>query len=154
LSLEAQNAIARMLFDAVKAGNVEDAAGELTSLLTDIMSDSTVNANELSTVLGGIDWQTTNVEELTGILEDAGINTTSFRDKLQELIDLMQEGANVGFDAAAEHYGKTSEIANNIKDGKEFISNEDAEYLKAAGINVEEFFVRTADGTWKLLGDA
>lgn len=154
LSLEAQNAIAGMLFDAVKAGNIEDAAGELTSLLTDIMSDSTVNANELSTVLGGIDWQTTNVEELTGILEDAGINTTSFRDKLQELIDLMQEGANVGFDAAAEHYGKTSEIANNIKDGEEFISNEDAEYLKAAGINVEEFFIRTADGTWKLLGDA
>ena len=154
LSLEAQNAIAGMLFDAVKAGNVEDAAGELTSLLTDIMSDPTVNANELSTVLGGIDWQTTNVEELTGILEDAGINTTSFKDRLQELIDLMQEGANVGFDAAAEHYGKTSEIANNIKDGEEFISNEDAEYLKAAGINVEEFFVRTADGTWKLLGDA
>lgn len=154
LSLEAQNAIAGMLFDAVKAGNVEDAAGELTSLLTSIMSDSTVDANELSTVLGGIDWQTTNVEELTDILEDAGINTTSFKDKLQELIDLMQEGANVGFDAAAEHYGKTSEIANNIKDGEEFISNEDAEYLKAAGINVEEFFVRTAEGTWKLLGDA
>ena len=154
LSLEAQNAIAGMLFDAVKAGNVEDAAGELTSLLTGIMSDPTVDANELSTVLGGIDWQTTNVEELAGILEDAGINTTSFKDKLQELIDLMQEGANVGFDAAAEHYGKTSEIANNIKDGEKFISNEDAEYLKAAGINVEEFFVRTADGTWKLLGDA
>lgn len=154
LSLEAQNAITGMLFDAVKAGNVEDAAGELTSLLTDIMSDPTVDANELSTILGGIDWQTTNVEELTGILEDAGINTTSFKDKLQELIDLMQEGANVGFDAAAEHYGKTSEIANNIKDGDKFISNEDAEYLKAAGINVEEFFARTADGTWKLLGDA
>ena len=154
LSLEAQDAIAGMLFDAVKAGNVEDAAGELTSLLTDIMSDPTVDANELSTVLGGIDWQTTNVEELTNILEDAGINTTSFKDKLQELIDLMQESANVGFDAAAEHYGKTSEIANNIKDGEKFISNEDAEYLKAAGINVEEFFVRTADGTWKLLGDA
>ena len=154
LSLEAQNAIAGMLFDAVKAGNVEDAAGALTSLLTGIMSDPTVDANELSTVLVGIDWQTANVEELTGILEDAGINTTSFRDKLQELIDLMQEGANVGFDAAAEYYGKTSEIANNIKDGEEFISNEDAEYLKAAGINVEEFFIRTADGTWKLLGDA
>ena len=154
LSLEAQDAIAGMLFDAVKAGNVEDAAGELTSLLTDIMSDPTVDANELSTVLGGIDWQTTNVEELTSILEDAGINTTSFKDRLQELIDLMQESANVGFDAAAEHYGKTSEIANNIKDGEKFISNEDAEYLKAAGINVEEFFVRTADGTWKLLGDA
>lgn len=152
-SLNEQGIIGNLLVDAFENVGTKGAK-ELESILNSMFTASGEDADDLAKALGGINWQTTDISELTQILEDAGVETSGFVDELAKLIGLMQEGANVGFDAAAEHYGKTSEIANNIKDGEEFISNEDAEYLKAAGINVEEFFIRTADGTWKLLGDA
>jgi hypothetical protein len=50
------------------------------------------DADDLAKALGGINWQTTDISELTQILEDAGIETSGFADELVKLIGLMQEG--------------------------------------------------------------
>jgi hypothetical protein len=50
------------------------------------------DADDLAKALGGVNWQTTDISELTQILEDAGIETNGFADELAKLIGLMQEG--------------------------------------------------------------
>ena len=151
---DTQNVIANLLLDAAKNSGTESAAQELGSILSDMLEDPSVDAEILASTLGGIDWQTTNVTELTDILEAAGINTDGFKDKLKDLIDLMQSAGDISFEEASEYYKTFNDIAKSIKDGDTTISNDDAMYLKEAGINIDDFFYRTAEGTWELCGDA
>jgi hypothetical protein len=111
------------------------------------------DASEMADILGRIDWQTTNVEDLTAMLEEAGIETDGFADELANLIELMQEGQNIGFDGAAEIYKTAHEIIDDLKTGG-IISSEDYENLKAMGINMSDYFVQMADGSYKLTADA
>jgi len=111
------------------------------------------DAGKMAAILANVDWQTTNIEDLTAILEDAGIETDGFANELENLIDLMQEGQNIGFDGAADIYKTAHEIIDDLKTG-DTISSEDYDNLKTMGINMSDYFVQMADGSYKLTADA
>jgi hypothetical protein len=89
---------------------------QAVSALDAVLRSSGDNADELSVILSAIDWQTTNVFDLSKMLKEAGIETDGFIDELAKLIDLMKEGQNIGFEAAAEHYTNMKDMAK-LKEG-------------------------------------
>ena len=131
----------------------DNGGAEGVAILDEMFRNSGDSADELADILVNIDWQTADVESLTQTLEEAGISTEGFADKLAKLIGLMQEGEDVGFDAAADVYANLHDIVNGIKKG-DTIDHEDYLALEAAGINVSDFFARTLDGSHELIGDA
>lgn len=100
--------------------------------------------------LGGVvDWSTMDVATLTKILDDAGVTTDFTTGELQALIEAMSDVAMTA-DKAASEFAKLHKIIDGIKTG-DTISQED--YL-ALGAGYEDYFMKMADGTYKLVGDA
>ena len=152
LTLEQTNQMANLFKEAFENGGVEG-LNSLQSNLSVMFEKSGKDASEMAAILGRVDWQTTNIEDLTAMLEEAGIETDGFADELANLIELMQEGQNIGFDGAAEIYKTAHEIIDDLETG-DTISGEDYENLKAMGINMSDYFVQMADGSYKLTADA
>ena len=150
-SLNEQGIIGNLLVDAFENGGTKGAK-ELESILNSMFTASGEDADDLAKALGGINWQTTDISELTQILEDAGIETSGFADELAKLIGLMQEGQNIGFEAASEHYGTMKEMSG-LKEG-DTITEEQYKYLVNAGIDASEYFKLMGDGSYALKEDA
>lgn len=152
LTLEQTNQMADLFQDAFAKGGVEG-LDSLQNSLNVMFEKSGQDAGKMAAILANVDWQTTNIEDLTAILEDAGIETDGFANELENLIDLMQEGQNIGFDGAADIYKTAHEIIDDLKTG-DTISSEDYDNLKTMGINMSDYFVQMADGSYKLTADA
>ena len=152
LTLEQTNQMADLFQDAFAKGGVEG-LDSLQNGLNVMFEKSGQDAGKMAAILANVDWQTTNIEDLTAILEDAGIETDGFANELENLIELMQEGQNIGFDGAADIYKTAHEIIDDLKTG-DTISSEDYENLKTMGINMSDYFVQMADGSYKLTADA
>ena len=152
LTLEQTNQIADLFQDAFAKGGVEG-LDSLQNSLNVMFEKSGQDAGKMAAILANVDWQTTNIEDLTAILEDAGIETDGFANELENLIELMQEGQNIGFDGAADIYKTAHEIIDDLKTG-DTISSEDYDNLKTMGINMSDYFVQMADGSYKLTADA
>ena len=150
-SLNEQGIIGKLLVDAFENGGTKGAK-ELESILNSMFTTSGENADDLAKALGGINWQTTDISELTQVLEDAGIETGGFADELAKLIGLMQEGQNVGFESASEHYSTMKDMSD-LKDG-DTITEEQYKYLVNAGIDASEYFKLMGDGSYALKEDA
>ena len=121
---------------------------QAVSALDAVLRSSGDNADELSVILSAIDWQTTNVFDLSKMLKEAGIETDGFIDELAKLIDLMKEGQNTGFEAAAEHYTNMKDMAK-LKEG-DSITEEQYKQLEAAGIDASQYFKLMGDGSYEL----
>lgn len=117
--------------------------------LTSMFDKTGEYSDEFATALGTIDWSTATPETLQAALEDAGVATKFTSGELENLIDVMYDGA-IGVDAAAEKYKNLSEVLSSLKSG-DTISAEEFESL---GPGMEDYFMRMADGTYKLIGDA
>ena len=152
LTLEQTNQMADLFQDAFANGGAEGLES-LQNSLNVMFEKSGQDAGKMAAILANVDWQTTNIEDLTAILEDAGIETDGFANELENLIELMQEGQNIGFDGAANIYKTAHEIIDDLETG-DTISNEDYNNLKAMGINMSDYFVQMADGSYKLAADA
>ena len=152
LTLEQTNQMADLFQDAFAKGGVEG-LDSLQNSLNVMFEKSGQDAGKMAAILANVDWQTTNIEDLTAILEDAGIETDGFANELENLIDLMQEGQNIGFDGAADIYKTAHDIIDDLKTGVT-ISSEDYDNLKTMGINMSDYFVQMADGSYKLTADA
>ena len=150
-SLNEQGIIGNLLVDAFENGGTKGAK-ELESILNSMFTASGEDADDLAKALGGINWQTTDISELTQILEDAGIETSGFADELAKLIGLMQEGQSVGFEAASEHYSTMKDMSD-LKEG-DTITEEQYKYLVNAGIDASEYFKLMGDGSYALKEDA
>lgn len=152
LTLEQTNQMADLFQDAFANGGAEGLES-LQNSLNIMFEKSGQDAGKMAAILANVDWQTTNIEDLTAILEDAGIETDGFANELENLIELMQEGQNIGFDGAANIYKTAHEIIDDLENG-DTISSEDYNNLKAMGINMSDYFVQMADGSYKLTADA
>lgn len=152
LTLEQTNQMAGIFQDAFAHGGVEGLES-LRNNLNVMFEKSGQDAGKMAAILANVDWQTTNIEDLTAILEDAGIETDGFANELENLIELMQEGQNIGFDGAANIYKTAHEIIDDLETG-DTISSEDYNNLKTMGINMSDYFVQMADGSYKLTADA
>lgn len=130
----------------------EQSGTEGVKILDNIFRASGDSADELSGILAGVDWQTTNVFELSELLENAGIEADGFADQLAKLIELMKDGQNTGFEAASEHYNIMQKMAD-LKEG-DSITQEEYKYLQDAGIDASEYFKLMGDGSYHLKEDA
>jgi hypothetical protein len=144
-TLEQTNQMSELFKGAFENGGKEG-VDSLTNILDTMFDSAGEDADEMAGILGGIDWQTTNVNELSEILEATGIETDGFTDELTKLIDLMKEGQNIGFDAAAEHYSSMKDFAKLKEDDS--IEQADIDLLEAAGVDTSRFFKLMGDGSY------
>ena len=126
----------------------EQGGTEATQILDRIFRNSGEDADELSNILSSIDWQTTNVFELSKILEEAGIETDGFIGELAKLIGLMKDGQKTDFASAAEHYTNMKDMAK-LEEG-DSITEEQYKQLEAAGIDASQYFKLMGDGSYEL----
>ena len=121
--------------------------------LTSMLSDAGDYSDEFANAIDGIDWDTATVNDLEIALENAGVECDFTTEELQNLIDVMSDGAIV-FAEAAEIYKNLHDIIDELETG-DTVSAEDFTTLKETfGSQMTEYFMQMADGSYKLVGDA
>ncbi len=149
LSLTQSKEVAKLYQTAFENGGREGAK-DLNELVEKMFTKAGDDADDLSDVLTGIDWQTTNVEALKTELKKAGIETDITNDELTKFIELMQQAGEVSLETAQQLYAALHEIAKDLETGETIT----AEEFDALGPGYDHFFMTMADGTYKLIGDA
>lgn len=149
LSLTQAKEVTKLYQTAFENGGREGAQ-ELNELISDMFTKAGDDADELSDVLTGVDWQTTNVEALKIELKEAGVEVSATNEELTKFIELMQSAGEASLEAAQLLYAALHEIAEDLETGETIT----AEEFDALGPGYEQFFMLMADGTYKLIGDA
>ena len=149
LSLTQAKEVSKLYQTAFENGGREGAQS-LNELVEKMFTHAGDDADELSDVLTGIDWQTTNVEALKGELKEAGIETGATNEELTKFVELMQQAGAVSLETAQLLYAALHEIAEELETGETIT----AEEFDALGPGYDQFFMNMADGTYKLIGDA
>jgi hypothetical protein len=85
-------------------------------VLAKMFTDAGEYSDEFANALGTIDWTTATPETLQDALDAAGVATHYTADELNNLINVMNEGA-MGFENAANKYKTLSEIVDTLKSG-------------------------------------
>lgn len=120
-------------------------------LLTETFNSvPTEKADKFVEILGKIDWKETSVKELTSELDKAGIETATFDDKLQELIDTMVDSGV----QAAEDLGTQYKTINDIVKGLSTGDTISAANYEKLSENAQTYFAAMMDGTYQLIGSA
>lgn len=101
----------------------------------------------------GLDWSTATLDSFKTTLEAAGIATGQFADEdLRALVDTMRE-ASVSAQVSTEKFATLNEFAKGLESG-DTISAEDYDKFDLYGMEMDQYFTKMADGTYKLIGDA
>ena len=143
-SLAGQQALSNIIEDAFVASGREGAQA-----IADLIDDNVSNIDDFTTAISGIDWETTSVEQLKNTLKQAGVETDFTDDELRQFINTMQT-SQIAVEDATEGYNALHGVIDSLKNG-DTISAEDYEAL---GAGYESFFMKMADGTYKLITDA
>ena len=144
LTLAQQKALGEAMEQAaINSGSTE----VFNNLLENIPTDK---LDEFSNVLGTVDWQNDTVDDLKKKLEEAGISTVGFDDKLQALIDTMDTDGIQSAEALGKKFKTMTDITNGLEQG-DSISADD---YKALDSEVQGYFTMMMDGTYKLTGSA
>lgn len=102
-----------------------------------------------------INWDTASPDLLRSKLEEFGVKTQNLSDnELQVLINTLQSVGMNSAEAAMELNAVISSVKGNIDGNNSIISDDDFEKLRAAGVEVDNYFTTMADGTHMLTADA
>ena len=99
--------------------------------------------------LDNIDFNDTTPKQFAAALDDAGVETNFTAEELQAFIDAMTGAGNATVDLTSK-YVQNKEVIDKLSDG-DIISADDFDKLDAA---YQDYFVKTLDGTYKLVGAA
>lgn len=147
MSVNAQKSVADT-FDQIYQDQGAEAAQSFANIFAGM--DPT-NAEPLAENINKIDWQNASPEYIREQFEELGIPMDALSDEtLPKLIDLMQQASQTDFSSAAESYKSLSEIGNSIDGDMSTISQEAYDTLAEAGIAVDAYFEKMADGTYRL----
>lgn len=141
-----KEAVANVLEDAFVA-NGRDAAQTVASLFD---SDKVSDVDGFATALDGVDWDSTSVSELKTTMEEAGVETNLTDEDWNNLISTLQSSHGIA-EEAAEDYQALHDVIDSLTTG-DTISEED--YQALGGDIYDSFFLKMADGTYKLTTDA
>ena len=141
-----KEAVANVLEDAFVA-NGRDAAQTVASLFD---SDKVSDVDGFATALDGVDWDSTSVSELKTTMEEAGVETNLTDEDWNNLISTLQSSHGIT-EEAAEDYQALHDVIDSLSFG-DTVSEEDYETL--GGDAYDSYFLKMADGTYKLIGDA
>lgn len=114
--------------------------------LTDFFS-KTEDLDSLKNLSEELDFNTLSVESFKIALEEAGISTSATNEEIQRYIETQKQLSEIL--SPEQNYKNVHDITDGLKRG-DTIDAEQAETLKAAGINVDTFFSHMADGSLKL----
>lgn len=92
-----------------------------------------------------------SVEDFKDALEEAGIQTRANTDQLQAYINAKKEESEII--SSEQNYKSVHDITDKLKEG-DIIDEEQADILRQAGININNYFTKMADGSLKLIQDA
>lgn len=105
--------------------------------------------DELLNAFSTIDWNSVTPDQLSDALADADVAIDYTDAELEQLIATMRQSA-VDTEGAVAKYKTLNDIIKDISTG-DTISQEDYDAL---GDGMEDYFLRMADGTYKLTADA
>ena len=128
---------------------------EALSGLTNIISGLGNSADEFFEVVQDINWEYASVENVRDALDDVGITSDQISNEaLPQLIEWMQRARDVSLNAAQEFYNAFKEISNSIENNASTLTQEQITTLADAGVAVDSYFTKLADGTYALAEDA
>ena len=99
--------------------------------------------------LDDIDFNDTTPKQFAAALDEAGVETNFTTEELQAFIDAMTGAGNAAMDLTSK-YAQNKSVIDKLSDG-DTISADDFDKLDAA---YQDYFVKTLDGTYKLVGAA
>lgn len=100
--------------------------------------------------LESIDWKTAEVKDVRQAFLDAGVAINITDEALQNMINSMNGTVTATLSSATENYAALHEIIDGLETGDTIT----AEQFEALGDGYEDYFMRMADGTYKLTHDA
>lgn len=129
-----------------------DTKGNMNAVNTyaSVMSKLGKDAPKFQEALDNIDWKNANIEDLTQLFEELGIEADFSAAELEQFLSVLKLRKPKTELSPEEQYKEVSGITNGLSTG-DTISEGDYDTLKKYGIDVEEFFNRTADGEYMLM---
>lgn len=145
LTTGAEKAIVQNLHNAIAEGGKQG----YEDLLYSYSKISDIQAFE--DLASQLDFSTISADQFGDKLEKAGIETNLTNKQLQKYIELKREQGSL--EAAQATYKDVHAITDELQTG-DIIAPEDVEVLRSAGINLDKFFITTAQGGLKLVSSA
>lgn len=105
--------------------------------------------DEFVDALSGIDWDTATPTTLIEALEECGVETDYSEESLRALIAAMKD-----YDSEIQNANNKYKTLHDIIDGLETGDTITDEQYKALGPDMEDYFLKMADGSYMLIADA
>ena len=149
LTLGQVDALGTQMEAVVNEGG-QSALDTFSSIFTSIGAEDQA---DFISAFSGLDWSTVTLDSFKTTLEAAGIATGQFADEdLRALVDALRE-ASVSAQVSTEKFATLNEFAKELESG-DTISAEDYDKFDLYGMEMDQYFTKMADGTYKLIGDA
>ena len=148
-------------FADLRDSELQEVAQQFQSIYEQIGKEGVINFSQILTGLGDdivdfvtiiqqYNWENGSVEGFINQLKTLGINVDSINLEplIQQMINAHKSARTL--ETAQEKYKTLQEALDKVTSGKEI----DPDVYKTLSANAREYFMLTADGTYKLIGDA
>ncbi|MCI7206738.1 MAG: hypothetical protein MSA15_12225 [Clostridium sp.] len=141
---ETRTALAQFIQDAYASDGIEGA-----QKAADWIKSNVKDVDKFLSATSDIKWDETSVEELKDTMESSGVIIEATDEDWASLIDTMKSG-NKAIQDATESYKNMHSVIDDLKAGDKITQ----EQLDSLGAGFDSFFLKTADGCYKLITDA
>lgn len=141
---ETRTALAQFIQDAYASDGIEGA-----QKAADWIKANVKDVDKFLSATSDIKWDETSVEKLKDTMESSGVIIEATDEDWASLIDIMKSGNKVIQDAT-ESYKNMHGVIDDLKAGDKITQ----EQLDSLGAGFDSFFLKTADGCYKLITDA
>lgn len=141
---ETKTALAQFIQDAYASDGIEGA-----QKAADWIKSNVKDVDKFLSATSDIKWDETSVEKLKDTMESSGVIIEATDEDWASLIDTMKSG-NKAIQDATESYKNMHSVIDDLKAGDKITQ----EQLDSLGAGFDSFFLKTADGCYKLITDA
>lgn len=141
---ETRTALAQFIQDAYASDGIEGAQKAADWIKTNVK-----DVDKFLSATSDIKWDETSVEKLKDTMESSGVIIEATDEDWASLIDTMKSG-NKAIQDATESYKNMHSVIDDLKAGDKITQ----EQLDSLGAGFDSFFLKTADGCYKLITDA
>lgn len=141
---ETKTALAQFIQDAYASDGIEGAKKAANWIQNNVK-----DVDKFLSATSDIKWDETSVEKLKDTMESSGVIIEATDEDWASLIDTMKSG-NKAIQDATESYKNMHSVIDDLKAGDKITQ----EQLDSLGAGFDSFFLKTADGCYKLITDA
>lgn len=141
---ETRIALAQFIQDAYASDGIEGA-----QKAADWIKSNVKDVDKFLSATSDIKWDETSVEKLKDTMESSGVIIEATDEDWASLIDTMKSG-NKAIQDATESYKNMHSVIDDLKAGDKITQ----EQLDSLSAGFDSFFLKTADGCYKLITDA